>query len=364
MKLIAYDKVDGDWTCFTVDGEIPDIELSDSVINPFFAIGVFIAKALDLPCSLDESLDFFYDARIQKILKQVACFAFYHNDIAYVPFQGLGSNAPVPGAFLFYMMEERHRMLLEWTYVEYGEFAPHKTPDFILLDGMDYNFWSGVSEALYCGFFVKGTENWNHYYIPRDQFPSLEALDSVKGIVITGSRYCSFLDPKSWKQRLCEIIKTYHERARFIGICFGHQIIAKALDGETGKNPLNNFIYKFEQLEGFKNIRIMESHGDCVTQLPPDAVRLFHSNTCNVESYQIHDKVLTMQGHPEFTPYFVKYCHSKCRFSAGLIDLDHYNSIKKECLVPNNSLEVIEAFNTFLRTGVNTLALRVNNHTV
>ena len=48
-------------------------------------------------------------------------------------------------------------------------------------------------------------------------------------------------------------------------------------------------------------MRLLESHGDTVTELPPGAVTLGSSRTCRHEVYIVGDNVLSFQGHPEFS---------------------------------------------------------------
>lgn len=46
-------------------------------------------------------------------------------------------------------------------------------------------------------------------------------------------------------------------------------------------------------------LRLIQSHGDQVLQLPPDAVLLGHSPTAPHELWALEDRVLAIQGHPE-----------------------------------------------------------------
>lgn len=59
---------------------------------------------------------------------------------------------------------------------------------------------------------------------------SYPSLDSIDAILITGSKYNSF-DNDPWILELVEFVKGVLEqrRVRIIGVCFGHQILARAL---------------------------------------------------------------------------------------------------------------------------------------
>ncbi len=65
-------------------------------------------------------------------------------------------------------------------------------------------------------------------------YPDPETIDAI---LITGAKYNAF-DSDEWIVRLVQFTKRCLEggRIRAIGICFGHQIIARALGAELGRN--------------------------------------------------------------------------------------------------------------------------------
>jgi len=129
-------------------------------------------------------------------------------------------------------------------------------------------------------------------------------LSNLKGIVITGSVYSTLDDTLPWLNRLIELLQNIHNNfplVKFIGICFGHQILAKAFGGLTGKNPSGQFIYKLEKfscIEEFENLprklKVAESHGDCVTQIPPTATLLYSSDSCQVEMLRYGNRIVSI----------------------------------------------------------------------
>lgn len=64
-----------------------------------------------------------------------------------------------------------------------------------------------------------------------------EALQSLDGLLFTGSKFTSYHnDP--WILRTLDLIRlAYQNDVRMVGICFGHQLLARALDGEVAANP-------------------------------------------------------------------------------------------------------------------------------
>lgn len=65
-------------------------------------------------------------------------------------------------------------------------------------------------------------------------YPDPETIDAV---LITGAKYNAF-DSDEWIERLVQFTKRCLEggRIRVIGVCFGHQIIGRALGAKLGRN--------------------------------------------------------------------------------------------------------------------------------
>lgn len=63
-------------------------------------------------------------------------------------------------------------------------------------------------------------------------------LDDFDGVLITGSKHNSF-DDEPWILRLVDFVKEVlaQKTVRLVGICFGHQITARALGAKIGRSP-------------------------------------------------------------------------------------------------------------------------------
>jgi len=70
--------------------------------------------------------------------------------------------------------------------------------------------------------------------VSAQEYPNLEDID---GILISGSKYNSF-DNDPWILKLVEFTKKIlgQRRVRVIGVCFGHQIVGRALGARVGRN--------------------------------------------------------------------------------------------------------------------------------
>lgn len=156
-------------------------------------------------------------------------------------------------------------------------------------------------------------ETWCVFNLLDNEFPSEEVLHQYEGFVITGSRHDAHgSDP--WVLRLCELIRKVHkEKIKLLGICFGHQVISRALGGKTGRSVhgwevglrkisvLDALNAKPYALKFPASAIIVEIHQDQVSELPQNAELLALSEKTSAEMYAVGDHVFCIQGHPEFT---------------------------------------------------------------
>ncbi len=154
------------------------------------------------------------------------------------------------------------------------------------------------------------------YHAVSGHLPRKDDIETFDGFVISGSHH-SVNDNQEWIAKLIEFVLFVFksERPRLFGICFGHQLIAKALKGKVENNPSKKFVWGTERISvdqilaekgyyednfpGKEEFTIMQSHGECVTVLPEGAVCVGRSSTCDTEVLMYADKALSMQGHPE-----------------------------------------------------------------
>jgi len=129
----------------------------------------------------------------------------------------------------------------------------------------------------------------------------------------TGSRYSAY-DPMPWVGALAQFIRDLHVSEKpFVGICFGHQMLAQALGGEVAKaeNGWGVGVLPMEIISSESwmqppraEVRIQHMHQDQVQRLPPGSVVLGRSAHCEVGMFRVGETMLGIEGHPEFTPEF------------------------------------------------------------
>jgi GMP synthase-like glutamine amidotransferase len=152
------------------------------------------------------------------------------------------------------------------------------------------------------------------YDVTQNEYPA--SLSEVAGYLSTGSRF-SVNDEEPWIIRFRDFIETlFEERKKFVGICFGHQMIAHALGGRVVKsergwglgvkrvNVLRDMPWMNPPLNGYE---LIVTHQDQVDVLPPGAVLLGENSHCPYSMYQLDDHFLSMQAHPEFEADFIRY---------------------------------------------------------
>jgi len=149
------------------------------------------------------------------------------------------------------------------------------------------------------------------YSVVDGEFP--HDIESVDGWITTGSPH-SVYDDEPWIHRFADLVRVMHETVPFVGICFGHQMIAHALGGAVGaaKNGWNVGIQSAHVVERepwmdplLGSVRLLSSHRDQIQILPPDGVVLAGSPHCPIGMFRVGDAMLGIQGHPEFTRGFV-----------------------------------------------------------
>ncbi|SFI52814.1 type 1 glutamine amidotransferase [Celeribacter neptunius] len=124
--------------------------------------------------------------------------------------------------------------------------------------------------------------------------------------LLTGSKHGAYED-HPFIPPLEDLIRAIHGSGRrMLGICFGHQIIAKALGGTVEKFKggwaLGRQAYEIAPLGP---IHLNAWHQDQVTTLPAGAEVLGGNDFCQNAALVYDDSILTIQPHPELRPNII-----------------------------------------------------------
>jgi GMP synthase-like glutamine amidotransferase len=128
--------------------------------------------------------------------------------------------------------------------------------------------------------------------------------------IVTGSA-AGVYDDLPWIAPLKDFLVAARGRAKLVGICFGHQVMAEAFGGRVVKSDKGWGIglHRYEVtapapwMEGTGPIRIAASHQDQVVAPPPGARICLTSDFTPLAGLDYGDAI-SFQCHPEFTPDF------------------------------------------------------------
>ena len=139
---------------------------------------------------------------------------------------------------------------------------------------------------------------------------------AAKAVVVTGSPMGAHdMDPTVL--RLLETLQMLDQRdIPVLGVCFGHQVLARALGGTVGRNPSGWEVgtVRIALTEAglacpvLRDLGpqpdVLQSHQDAVLSLPPGAVILAGNAHTAVQAFQSRPggRQFGVQFHPEFTP--------------------------------------------------------------
>lgn len=187
-----------------------------------------------------------------------------------------------------------------------------------------------------------------HGELPTD----IHAADAY---LITGSRH-GVNDGFPWITQLEVFVRSlYTAHKKIIGICFGHQLIAKALGGKVIKAPQgfgvgmsqNKMVQHKPWMNPYQQqVNLLVSHQDQVVELPPGAEVLSTSDFCPYYMMQIGTHLFTVQGHPEFTK---AYSQALMRFRKDTLGEKEYERGIKSLDMPEDDALIAQWIVNFLR---------------
>ncbi|XP_057787809.1 gamma-glutamyl peptidase 5-like [Salvia miltiorrhiza] len=156
-------------------------------------------------------------------------------------------------------------------------------------------------------------EKWDVFYVVKGEFPALDDLHQYQGFVISGSP-CDAYSNDYWVLQLCFLLQTlFAMQKKLLGVCFGHQVLCRALGGKVVKSFTGwdigvrkvNFTQDFYSYAWCHQIppaiSIIQCHQDEVWEVPIGAQVLAWSDKTGVEMFTFGDNILGIQGHPEYT---------------------------------------------------------------
>lgn len=192
-------------------------------------------------------------------------------------------------------------MSLRICILEADELHPRMQPDYQGFGQMFIRLLGNQNRAV----------SFEVYNVMRGEYP-VEQND-FDAYLVTGSKADAF-GADAWIVQLRHyLLLRYQAGDVLLGICFGHQILALVLGGQTeraeqgwgaGVHRYRMLAAPVEQLQIPSHLHMLISHRDQVTRLPTGARLLASSDFCPNAAFSLDGRVLCFQGHPEFTHDF------------------------------------------------------------
>jgi GMP synthase-like glutamine amidotransferase len=193
------------------------------------------------------------------------------------------------------------------------------------------------------------------YAVDEGRWPA--SLDECDGWICSPSRL-SVYDDVDWISEMEKLVLELLAREKpFVGICFGHQLLAQALGGKVEKSPngwgvgvqeyeiIEQLSWMHPPLERFK---LIASHQDQIVDVPAEARVIARSEYCPVAAMAVGDRAWTVQAHPEFVPELAD------QLLAGRVELIGADrvAVARESLQTTSHRDAIASWiATFLRAG-------------
>ncbi len=155
------------------------------------------------------------------------------------------------------------------------------------------------------------------FRVTEGDWPAVPA--AFDAFVITGSS-SGVHDGLPWVEELAALLRDVRGRAKLVGICFGHQVMAHAFGGTVVKSPqgwglgLHRYALRDrpDWMGDADSVAVMASHQDQVVALPHGARAIGASDFTPFAIVDYGGDAISFQCHPEFT----------MPFSRALIDMD------------------------------------------
>lgn len=175
---------------------------------------------------------------------------------------------------------------------------------------------------------------------PRWIFETVPVKDGVlptspldfDGYVITGSPASVNDDRLVWLIPFLDFIRQIHAAKQpLIGLCFGHQAVARALGGQVSRHAegwgLGTATTYWRKKSPWMQpalaaTTLMAAHNEQVTLLPDGAECLGGNDFCPIASMQMGQHIWTTQYHPEMSLKFMQalLSHLRGKLDAGTLE--------------------------------------------
>ncbi|KAJ5116739.1 hypothetical protein N7456_001087 [Penicillium angulare] len=157
--------------------------------------------------------------------------------------------------------------------------------------------------------------------------------NEVDAFLLSGSKHDAFADD-GWILTLTEYVKDVVQAHKkpVVGVCFGHQILARALGARVGRGDgwevsvdEITLTETGKEVFGKDKLYLHQMHRDIVFETPEGCVNLGYSAPCSVQGLYMPKRLISIQAHPEFNEYIMTHLLN-ARHGSGLFSDELYKS--------------------------------------
>jgi GMP synthase (glutamine-hydrolysing) len=185
------------------------------------------------------------------------------------------------------------------------------------------------------GKYLNGERDLSLHVVPASSPVLTSEADAAAGVIISGSPRDAWADSPD-VLHLLEFAQRIVSRGQMVlGVCFGHQLLGRALGADVRRNPagwevgarkveLTAAGLESPLFAGFDpEFEVIESHRDAVLTLPAGAKLLAANAHTAIQAFSIDERFFGVQFHPEMDGEILRQVWAQRREKVrGTVDFD------------------------------------------